>query len=151
MCGRHATAVGGTLASRAAGLRCATEVRIIAQFVQFGNTTEVGEAHAISGDGRGGLHRLAFGASSGGRRARRGRPRRSLDRPPREPHARSGSHPPAGGQHHGRRDMPRSEEHTSELQSHVNLVCRLLLEKKKKLQEVAIAALWYKTCQAEEY
>src|SRR4051812_49750251 len=26
----------------------------------------------------------------------------------------------------------RSEEHTSELQSHVNLVCRLLLEKKKK-------------------
>src|SRR5260370_31509956 len=29
-----------------------------------------------------------------------------------------------------RRD--RSEEHTSELQSHLNLVCRLLLEKKKK-------------------
>src|SRR5690242_21138891 len=28
--------------------------------------------------------------------------------------------------------MPRSEEHTSELQSHVNLVCRLLLEKKKQ-------------------
>src|SRR5438477_6432093 len=26
---------------------------------------------------------------------------------------------------------PRSEEHTSELQSHVNIVCRLLLEKKK--------------------
>src|SRR5260370_28164817 len=26
---------------------------------------------------------------------------------------------------------PRSEEHTSELQSHLNLVCRLLLEKKK--------------------
>src|SRR5438477_7177880 len=26
----------------------------------------------------------------------------------------------------------RSEEHTSELQSHVNLVCRLLLEKKKE-------------------
>src|SRR4051812_49751577 len=31
----------------------------------------------------------------------------------------------------GRRTW-RSEEHTSELQSHVNLVCRLLLEKKKK-------------------
>src|SRR5467141_5331819 len=31
----------------------------------------------------------------------------------------------------GRR-LPRSEEHTSELQSHLNLVCRLLLEKKKK-------------------
>src|SRR5690242_21026635 len=29
-------------------------------------------------------------------------------------------------------DGLRSEEHTSELQSHVNLVCRLLLEKKKK-------------------
>src|SRR4030066_1429381 len=27
---------------------------------------------------------------------------------------------------------PRSEEHTSELQSHLNLVCRLLLEKKEK-------------------
>src|SRR5688572_31408936 len=31
-----------------------------------------------------------------------------------------------------RRDQPRSEEHTSELQSQSNLVCRLLLEKKKK-------------------
>src|SRR5438034_5978540 len=29
-------------------------------------------------------------------------------------------------------DDPRSEEHTSELQSHSDLVCRLLLEKKKK-------------------
>src|SRR5260370_3981821 len=27
----------------------------------------------------------------------------------------------------------RSEEHTSELQSHLNLVCRLLLEKKKQM------------------
>src|SRR6266480_6232687 len=31
------------------------------------------------------------------------------------------------------RPRRRSEEHTSELQSHVNLVCRLLLEKKKKI------------------
>src|SRR5207237_10780211 len=30
------------------------------------------------------------------------------------------------------RDVMRSEEHTSELQSHLNLVCRLLLEKKKR-------------------
>src|SRR2546426_7570164 len=30
--------------------------------------------------------------------------------------------------------VPRSEEHTSELQSPCNLVCRLLLEKKKKNQ-----------------
>src|SRR5260370_22539840 len=29
--------------------------------------------------------------------------------------------------------LTRSEEHTSELQSHLNLVCRLLLEKKKHL------------------
>src|SRR6266480_6468841 len=34
-----------------------------------------------------------------------------------------------------RRDRSRSEEHTSELQSHVNLVCRLLLEKKKKKEQ----------------
>src|SRR5256886_6462613 len=33
-----------------------------------------------------------------------------------------------GGRHKGE---PRSEEHTSELQSQSNLVCRLLLEKKK--------------------
>src|SRR2546426_7828861 len=32
------------------------------------------------------------------------------------------------------RSTSRSEEHTSELQSPCNLVCRLLLEKKKKLQ-----------------
>src|SRR5260370_8561345 len=31
----------------------------------------------------------------------------------------------------GNRQGLRSEEHTSELQSHLNLVCRLLLEKKK--------------------
>src|SRR5260370_31621328 len=30
--------------------------------------------------------------------------------------------------------LHRSEEHTSELQSHLNLVCRLLLEKKKKIK-----------------
>src|SRR4029453_19558223 len=31
-----------------------------------------------------------------------------------------------------RHDLVRSEEHTSELQSHSDLVCRLLLEKKKR-------------------
>src|SRR5467141_4269181 len=34
--------------------------------------------------------------------------------------------------HYSARDA-RSEEHTSELQSHLNIVCRLLLEKKKKI------------------
>src|SRR5690242_21063547 len=38
-----------------------------------------------------------------------------------------------------KRGVPRSEEHTSELQSHVNLVCRLLLEKKKKTKEQHIS------------
>src|SRR2546430_5878650 len=33
---------------------------------------------------------------------------------------------------------PRSEEHTSELQSQSNLVCRLLLEKKKKLMHAQL-------------
>src|SRR4051812_49789420 len=32
--------------------------------------------------------------------------------------------------------VTRSEEHTSELQSHVNIVCRLLLEKKKKEKKI---------------
>src|SRR2546422_4639786 len=32
----------------------------------------------------------------------------------------------------------RSEEHTSELQSRLHLVCRLLLEKKKKTEQVAV-------------
>src|SRR5438876_6519969 len=34
--------------------------------------------------------------------------------------------------------QPRSEEHTSELQSPVHLVCRLLLEKKKKIKKQQI-------------
>src|SRR5256885_11970183 len=35
------------------------------------------------------------------------------------------------------RSPPRSEEHTSELQSPCNLVCRLLLEKKKQIRAIA--------------
>src|SRR5256886_10345784 len=38
---------------------------------------------------------------------------------------------PGGGESAGVLDEQRSEEHTSELQSQSNLVCRLLLEKKK--------------------
>src|SRR2546426_8385658 len=40
---------------------------------------------------------------------------------------------PQNGQELSRRDIERSEEHTSELQSPCNLVCRLLLEKKKTI------------------
>src|SRR5688572_30912584 len=45
----------------------------------------------------------------------------------------------AGGLHSTEsmfRGGPRSEEHTSELQSQSNLVCRLLLEKKNKYEEL---------------
>src|SRR2546426_5792267 len=52
------------------------------------------------------------------------RPERGADR--RDPGSRNGADRRAGIAHR------RSEEHTSELQSPCNLVCRLLLEKKKK-------------------
>src|SRR2546422_1547520 len=39
--------------------------------------------------------------------------------------------------HHGSPNGTRSEEHTSELQSRLHLVCRLLLEKKKKKQKIS--------------
>src|SRR5476649_2187923 len=50
---------------------------------------------------------------------------RSSPRTPPSRPARTTSSPPS-------RTISRSEEHTSELQSHSDLVCRLLLEKKKK-------------------
>src|SRR2546430_12121876 len=40
----------------------------------------------------------------------------------------------------------RSEEHTSELQSQSNLVCRLLLEKKKKKQTTRVLLTCIKKC-----
>src|SRR2546422_2702550 len=50
--------------------------------------------------------------------------------------------PAAGRQPHSPagaigREIERSEEHTSELQSRLHLVCRLLLEKKKKRRKIA--------------
>src|SRR5690348_17603724 len=63
-----------------------------------------------------------------GRRATTGPGRRSdLGRPRPARPRRAG-----GGGSSWRRCSCRSEEHTSELQSPVHLVCRLLLEKKKK-------------------
>src|SRR6266478_8013314 len=47
-----------------------------------------------------------------------------------------------------RRQATRSEEHTSELQSQSNLVCRLLLEKKKKKD---INTFYYKKNQTIKY
>src|SRR2546426_9134669 len=55
-----------------------------------------------------------------------------------EAHARTGDGDPPAADQTKRRAEPsrawRSEEHTSELQSPCNLVCRLLLEKKNKLK-----------------
>src|SRR3712207_8758943 len=71
-------------------------------------------------------------------RARRGRARRARDLARdrrasalrrRGAGGRAARHRPRGRLRHGR---ARSEEHTSELQSRQYLVCRLLLEKKKK-------------------
>src|SRR2546422_5455891 len=67
------------------------------------------------------LFRSGPGGGRGGGPQRR--ERRVLRRPPRE---RDRSGPPTE-----RRAQARSEEHTSELQSRLHLVCRLLLEKKK--------------------
>src|SRR2546430_10048795 len=58
-------------------------------------------------------------------------PYTTLFRSPDRPGARADGGQPAQGQDGGR-GAGRSEEHTSELQSQSNLVCRLLLEKKKK-------------------
>src|SRR5437016_11306967 len=49
-----------------------------------------------------------------------------------EHHISDDVHPAAVHEHGCDDSHPRSEEHTSELQSLTNLVCRLLLEKKKK-------------------
>src|SRR5438034_7390175 len=46
-----------------------------------------------------------------------------------------------GHRSRAQRRPPRSEEHTSELQSHSDLVCRLLLEKKKKSNTSTCASL----------
>src|SRR2546422_3355991 len=43
-----------------------------------------------------------------------------------------------GREARGKRGYPRSEEHTSELQSRLHLVCRLLLEKKKQTNTVCL-------------
>src|SRR5258708_27510733 len=50
-----------------------------------------------------------------------------------------------------RQDPDRSEEHTSELQSPDHLVCRLLLEKKKKHALIAFISLAPSVCIAEKH
>src|SRR5438034_1560589 len=106
----------------------------------------------VAGSASGG--RVTSGGWRGGLRRRAGRPpcpRRSWARPSRRPRsecrARGSGAAPASrfaraaraagdgtprAPRACRRRGRRSEEHTSELQSHSDLVCRLLLEKKKK-------------------
>src|SRR2546430_3377778 len=56
-----------------------------------------------------------------------------------DPRERPAEKQQAADQQHARFADPRSEEHTSELQSQSNLVCRLLLEKKKKRRQAKAA------------
>src|SRR6266480_5408547 len=83
-------------------------------FFFFFNDTATTEIYTLS------LHDALPDPTRPGRARRAGGGERVPAAPPRC----RGAHVPRG----------RSEEHTSELQLHVNLVCRLLLEKKKKLQ-----------------
>src|SRR5260370_26610429 len=73
---------------------------------------------------------LSCGFSAGApskRREGHARNSNSLLPPGNRPEIRARAHRP-------RVASSRSEEHTSELQSHLNLVCRLLLEKKKNTE-----------------
>src|SRR3712207_7050256 len=76
---------------------------------------------------RGGIHRRPAAEAHGGGRGEQGRltrtGRRALG---------GGGERKVGGGRDGQHGDHRSEEHTSELQSRQYLVCRLLLEKKKK-------------------
>src|SRR3712207_7025631 len=79
---------------------------------------------------------LARGAAAhaaragGGRPGARGRSRRPGDPPEGRTRPARFREEGAGPGRHAGRGRPRSEEHTSELQSRQYLVCRLLLEKK---------------------
>src|SRR5438105_6987866 len=64
--------------------------------------------------------------------------RRSSDLAPPQ-HERTAPEPINRAESQQRKDQIRSEEHTSELQSRVDLVCRLLLEKKKKTHRTSLA------------
>src|SRR3712207_8701245 len=71
--------------------------------------------------------------------ARRRRGRRHASRRVRPGHLSGGRPRRSGGRERGRGPRHgRSEEHTSELQSRQYLVCRLLLEKKKKTPLVTL-------------
>src|SRR3712207_7476259 len=91
----------------------------------FFNDTATTEIYTLS------LHDALPICAPGGRRDRR--PRQPAGRHRRRSRRPRGAAPRAGGPSGAghRRLGPRSEEHTSELQSRQYLVCRLLLEKKQ--------------------
>src|SRR5438270_6841184 len=66
-------------------------------------------------------------------------PYTTLFRSPVRGHCQVPAAPPQGQE----QPRARSEEHTSELQSQSNLVCRLLLEKKKGVRLAAGAQWWF--------
>src|SRR5256885_5548446 len=70
-------------------------------------------------------------------------------RPPTLPFAAGHSH---SGCHHpcAPPAWQRSEEHTSELQSPCNLVCRLLLEKKKNTQRTRYRSFHHPLCESHD-
>src|SRR2546426_7388872 len=74
----------------------------------------------------------------------RSRSRRAGSSSRRTSTSRRSSHSPAEGLRPGAGNTHsrRSEEHTSELQSPCNLVCRLLLEKKKTMNEETILRIY---------
>src|SRR3712207_7726021 len=96
----------------------------------FFNDTATTEIYTLS------LHDalpISCSASPGGRADLVGVGRFRLHPPERtgEPQVEHSPQTADPGQQEGRKARPRSEEHTSELQSRQYLVCRLLLEKKK--------------------
>src|SRR3712207_8566007 len=92
----------------------------------FFNDTATTEIYTLS------LHdALPISTRSPCRRRRRRSRGSSANRAPPGTRPRPGRTTPARGPRPRRPGTPRSEEHTSELQSRQYLVCRLLLEKKK--------------------
>src|SRR5437588_8917565 len=112
-----------------------SRVEVFAQAVAEEVEGEHGERNgeARREHGVGGAHERREVARLVEHHAPRGRGRRHAQTQKRERRLRQNSARHAEARLHDERlHCVRSEEHTSELQSHSDLVCRLLLEKKKK-------------------
>src|SRR3712207_8127901 len=98
----------------------------------FFNDTATTEIYTLSLHDALPIYDRPWGSRRARAAARPGRGRRRSCTPGRRSRAAASATAPAAGPSPCRRS-PRSEEHTSELQSRQYLVCRLLLEKKKKI------------------